>query len=68
MAKKILIEGMSCGHCVMRATKALKELGLNDVNVDLATKSATVEGDASDEAIKAAIEDAGYDVVSIDNI
>jgi copper chaperone len=68
MAKKILIDGMSCGHSVMRATKALKELGLENVNVDLATKSATVEGAASDEAIKAVIEDAGYDVVSIENI
>lgn len=40
MAKKIFIEGMSCGHCVMHATNALKELGLQNVKVDLATKSA----------------------------
>jgi len=68
MAKKILIEGMSCGHCVMRVTRALKELGLENVNVDLASKSATVEGTASDETIKNAIEDTGYDVASIENI
>jgi copper chaperone CopZ len=68
MKKKILIEGMSCGHCVMHATKALKELGLENVNVDLATKSAVVEGNASDAEIKAAIEDAGYEVVKIENI
>ncbi|WP_291573938.1 heavy-metal-associated domain-containing protein [Clostridium sp. UBA4548] len=68
MTKKILIEGMSCGHCVMHATNALKEIGLTDVKVELATKTATAKGEASDEAIKAAIEDAGYEVVKIENI
>jgi copper chaperone CopZ len=63
MAKKILIEGMSCGHCVMRVTKALKELRLENVNVDLGSKTALVEGLASDEDIKAAVEDAGYNVI-----
>jgi len=67
MAKKIIIEGMSCNDCVRHVTTALEELGLSEVKVDLASKSAVVEGDASDEAIKAAIEDAGYDVVEIKN-
>lgn len=67
MAKKIIIEGMSCNHCVRHVTTALEELGLSEVKVDLASKSAVVEGDASDEAIKAPIEDAGYDVVEIKN-
>ena len=32
----IKIKGMSCQHCVMAATKALKEIeGLQDVTVDL---------------------------------
>lgn len=68
MAKKLVIEGMSCGHCVRHATEALQELGLTNVNVDLASKTATVEGNISDEAIKAAIEEVGYEVVSIENI
>jgi copper chaperone len=68
MTKKILIEGMSCGHCVMHATNALKDLGLSNVKVDLTSKTAVAEGDVSDEAIKVAIEDAGYEVVKIENI
>ncbi|NLZ48008.1 MAG: heavy-metal-associated domain-containing protein [Clostridiales bacterium] len=68
MAKKIIIEGMSCGHCVKHVTAALEELGLSKVNVDLDSKIALIEGDASDQAIKAAIEDAGYEVVEIKNV
>lgn len=68
MTKKILIEGMSCGHCVMHATNALKDLGLSNVKVDLTSKTAVAEGNVSDEAIKDAIEDAGYEVVNIENI
>lgn len=66
--KKVLIEGMSCGHCVKHVKGALEELnGVSKVEVDLASKSATFEGEVSDADIKAAIEDAGYDVVSIEN-
>jgi copper chaperone len=69
MAKKLLIEGMSCGHCVKHVTEALTELnGVTNVKVDLASKSALVEGDASDADIKAAVEDAGYDVVKIEAV
>lgn len=67
MSKKITIEGMSCNHCVMHVTNALKELGLTDVKVDLASKTAVAEGDVTDAAIEAAIEDAGYEVVKIEN-
>lgn len=55
-------------HCVKHVTDALNEInGVTNVNVSLDTKTATIEADDSvkDEAIKAAIEDAGYDVVNI---
>lgn len=68
MIKKISVEGMSCMHCVKHVTDALNEInGVTNVNVSLDTKTATIEADDSvkDEAIKAAIEDAGYDVVNI---
>ena len=68
MKKKISIEGMSCMHCVKHVTDALNEIdGVSNVNVSLDTKSATIEADdkVKDEAIKAAIEDAGYEVVNI---
>jgi len=69
MKKKILIEGMSCGHCVNHVKEALLDLGATDIEVDLKGKMATAEtGDASDADIKNSIEDAGYDVVGIENL
>lgn len=68
MNKKIYIEGMSCGHCVKHVEEALKELpGVKSVNVSLQDKVADLEltQDISDEEIKAAIDDAGYEVVKI---
>jgi len=63
---KLSIEGMSCGHCVKRVTNALNEVsGVKSASVDLASKSAVVEGEADEAALKAAVEDAGYDVVRI---
>ena len=68
MKKKILVEGMSCGHCVNHVSEALKEIGATGVEVSLERKLATAEvaDDVTDETIKAAIEDAGYDVVGIE--
>ena len=68
MKKKILVEGMSCGHCVNHVSEALKEIGAKEVEVNLDSKLATAEiGDnISDDAIKAAIDDAGYEVVKIE--
>jgi len=66
--KKLLsIEGMSCGHCVAHVTSALQGVqGVTSVHVDLATKSAAVEGDVLDDAeLKAAVDDVGYTVVAI---
>ena len=68
MKKKILVEGMSCEHCVKHVTEALKDLGAKDISVSLEKNLALAEiGDSiTDEAIKAAIHDAGYDVVGIE--
>lgn len=68
MKRKILIEGMSCAHCVNHVTEALKEIGAKNVEVNLERKLATAEisENITDEAIKLAIEDAGYDVVGIE--
>ncbi|MCE5220535.1 MAG: cation transporter [Clostridium sp.] len=67
MKKKIVIEGMSCGHCVSHVAEALEEVGAGDIKVNLEEGNAIAEvGDVSDEAIKAAIEDAGYDVLEIE--
>lgn len=69
MKKTIRIEGMSCGHCTARVTKALEALaGITAVAVDLEAGTAVIEADDSvtDEILKEAIDDAGYDVLGIE--
>lgn len=71
MKKKILVDGMSCGHCVNHVKEALSELnGVTSVDVNLAAKTAVIEAsaDVKDEDIKFAIDDAGYEVVGIESI
>jgi len=70
MKKKILVNGMSCAHCVNHVTKALKEVGAKDISVSLEKNLATAEvsEDITDQAIKEAIEEAGYDVVGIEKV
>ena len=65
MEKKVIIEGMMCMHCRAHAEKALNALEGVTATVDLESKTATVIGEVSDEAIIAAIDEAGYNVVSI---
>lgn len=70
MKKLISIEGMSCNHCVNHVTEALEEIGAEKIKVSLENKSAEldIKDSVTDEKIKLAIEDAGYDVVKIANI
>jgi copper chaperone len=60
------VSGMSCNHCVMHVTNALKELdGVADARVSLNDKTASVSYDESkvDAAKMAeAIREAGYKV------
>lgn len=65
MEKKIHVEGMSCGHCSARVEKALNAIEGVTARVDLEAKTAFVQttGDVSDEVLKKAIVDAGYEVV-----
>ena len=64
MKKTITIKGMMCAHCVSHVEKALTTLGVQ-ADVDLASGTAVVTGNASDEALKKAVTDAGYEVVEI---
>ena len=67
MRKKLKVEGMSCEHCKKRVENALLEIeGVSEVIVLL--EDGTVEIDFNDavlgeDAIIAAIDNAGYDVV-----
>jgi len=69
MKKKILIEGMSCSHCVKHVEEALREIGgVNSVKVDLGSKSAIVDlaHEVKDESFRLALDDAGYEVTGIE--
>ena len=65
--KTVKIEGMSCMHCAGRVQKALEALeGTESVKVDLDKGIAEYEGTASEEAIRKAVEDAGYEVTKVE--
>ena len=65
MKKTVTIEGMMCAHCVAHVEKALTALPGVKATVDLTSGTAVVEGDVTDEAIRAAVTDAGYTVKGI---
>ena len=66
MTQTIHIQGMMCAHCVSHVTQALNALPGVSAQVDLESGTAVVTGDASPEALKAAVEGAGYQVTGID--
>ena len=68
MKKTMIVEGMSCGHCSARVEKALNALEGVKATVDLDSKTATIEttGLVTDDQLKAAVVDAGYEVASLD--
>jgi copper ion binding protein len=57
------VTGMTCGHCVASVTEEVSEIaGVEDVAVDLATGAVTVTSTEplEDDAVRAAVEEAGY--------
>ena len=69
MKKTMKIEGMMCGHCESRVKKALEAIeGVTEAKVSHEEGDAVVvfAGDVSDEALKKAVEDQDYSVVSIE--
>ena len=64
METVINVNGMMCPHCKAMVEKVCKAVpGATDAVVDLQAKNVTVTGDADVAALKAAITDAGYEVV-----
>ena len=59
------VPGMSCGHCRAAITSEVENVaGVVSVDVDLDAKRVTVAGaQLDDAAVRAAIDEAGYDVV-----
>jgi copper chaperone len=61
------VKGMTCGHCVSSVTEEVTEIpGVTGVGVDLATGLVSVDSDGPVDgaAIRAAVEEAGYEVVT----
>ena len=61
------VSGMTCGHCVSSVTEEISEIaGVTDVSVDLPTGAVTVtsDGELSADAVRAAVQEAGYEVTS----
>ncbi len=61
-----LVPGMTCGHCEAAVKGEIGKLaGVRRVDVDLATKAVTVEGDDLDrDAVFAAVDEAGFEAVA----
>lgn len=58
------VDGMTCGPCVDAVTREVCAVdGVVNASVSLESKQLTVEGAASEDAIAAAVEEAGYTLV-----
>ena len=63
MKQRYDITGMTCSACQANVTRAVKKLGVNDVNVNLINESMSVDyddGKISDDDIINAVESIGY--------
>ena len=60
------VAGMTCHHCVLSVTEEVSEVpSVAGVTVELDTGTLRVDGDGfADDAIRAAVAEAGYEVVS----
>jgi copper chaperone len=61
---ELKVDGMTCGGCAASVKRALQLLDSNArVDVDLPSKTVKVETTAQLDAVKNAVEDAGYEVL-----
>ncbi|MDQ0377854.1 heavy-metal-associated domain-containing protein [Amycolatopsis thermophila] len=61
------VTGMTCQHCVASVTEEVGKIeGVADVKVDLPTGAVTVvsTGELSDDAVRAAVDEAGYELAA----
>ena len=63
---KLIVEDMTCGHCVRRITQAIQAVDATaKVEVDLAEAEVQIDGDLDIASAIMAIGEAGYSVVTI---
>ena len=59
------VTGMTCGHCVASVKEEVGNVpGVEAVDVQLEGGQLTVTGDVTADQVKAAVEEAGYEVTS----
>ncbi len=71
LKKELIIEGMSCGHCVKHVEDALKEIEeVQDVIVSSDRKKAIIslKGQTDEDKLKKAVEEAGYTVIQVKTV
>jgi len=60
------VPGISCGHCKAAIEAEVSALaGVTSVTVDVDARTVAVDGDATDDAVTAAIDEAGYEVATV---
>jgi copper chaperone len=69
MTRIYRVPGISCDHCKHAIEgEVSKVAGVDGVDVDIDQRIVTVEGDATDSAVRAAIDEAGYDVAAVETV
>ena len=65
MIRTYTVTGMSCNHCVLSVSEEVGALaGVERVEVELASGRLVVNGAVSEAVVRAAVAEAGYEVVS----
>ena len=69
MKKVLKVEGMMCNHCkaaVEKSLNAVEGVSADEVDLEQKTATATLAGEVADEVLKAAVTEAGYEVLGVE--
>lgn len=69
MKKVVHVEGMGCQNCVKHVKEALEGLdGVSgaEVSLEAGTAVITLTKEVADDAVRSAVDEAGYDVAGIE--
>jgi copper chaperone len=60
------VPGISCGHCKAAIEGEVGKVeGVEQVEVDVEARTVRVEGSAGEDAVRAAVDEAGYEVAGL---
>jgi copper chaperone len=60
-----IVEGMSCGHCVMAVKKELNKFNITDAEVEIGKITLDIDKyNTNSEKVIEAVENAGYKVIN----